>query len=126
MKTIKTIAIAALAATTIGGFSLPASAAAPHDHRYEQTRRGNDTDRRVEWRIQTLENRLGQNRRTLSRSEYSRLNTDLRDIKSLARKYERSGRGLDRQEVATLERRLNAFEQRLYRQTDNRHYGYRR
>lgn len=129
MKThLKTIAIAAVAAVSLGGLSVPASAAAPNDHRYEQIRHSSH-DRSIDRRIDNIDARINQGRRSgaLNRSEANRLNSDLRDIKSLARRYERSGRGIDRQEASVLERRMNALEHRLMAELrDRRSYGYRR
>lgn len=131
MKThLKTFAIAAVAAVSLGGLSVPASAAAHNDHRYERHHdRFDNRDRSFDRRIDGLEHRISQGRRSgaLNRSEVNRLSSDLRDIKSLARRYERTGRGIDRQEASVLDRRINALEHRLMAELrDRRNYGYRR
>ncbi|EGF91345.1 17 kDa surface antigen [Asticcacaulis biprosthecium C19] len=66
-------------------------------------------ENRIENRIDQIRHRIDQGRRNgqISRREGERLQYRLRDIVSLKRSYERSGRGLNRQEVATLEYRLD-------------------
>ncbi|MFT4091509.1 MAG: hypothetical protein QM645_12310 [Asticcacaulis sp.] len=131
MKThLKTFALAAVAAVSVASLSVPATAATHNDHRYErQQDRIDNRDRSVDRRIDNLEFRINQGRRTgaLNRNEVNRLSNDLRDIKSLSRRYERSGRGIDRQEAAVLDRRLNALEHRLVAELrDRRNLGYRK
>jgi len=114
MKTpVKTIALAAVAAVSVAGLSLPATAA-PNDHRVVAVRYI-ASDHVIDHRIDTLETRISQGRRSgaLNRNESTRLSSDLRDIKSLAKRYERTGHGIDRKEAATLDRRLMALEHRL-------------
>ncbi|ESQ88451.1 hypothetical protein ABAC460_15575 [Asticcacaulis sp. AC460] len=66
-------------------------------------------ENRIDNRIDNIRDRIQQGRRSgqISRREGERLEYRLRDIVSLKRSFERSGRGLNRQEVATLEGRLD-------------------
>ncbi len=68
-----------------------------------------DNGRGIETRIQSLQERIHDGRRTgsLSRREASRLESRLNDVISLKRSYERSGHGLNRDEAQTLNTKLD-------------------
>ncbi|ADU13440.1 hypothetical protein [Asticcacaulis excentricus] len=127
LKTIATavVAIAGLAAIT------PAFAAGQHD-RYDRYDRREDVrdyrDNRVDARIERLEDRLDMGRRSgrLTRSEFGRLSSELNGIERLSNQYERSGRGIDRQEMANLSYRLDRFEQKLHWERNDRDTAWRR
>ncbi|ESQ85537.1 hypothetical protein [Asticcacaulis benevestitus] len=78
-------------------------------------------------RIDRLDSRIDQGRRTgaLSAREGRRLDSELRNIIALKRGYERSGRGLNRDEVASLDNRLDRLQGQIRfekRDGDNRRW----
>lgn len=133
MKTRNTLIALAVAASALTGMAAPAFAdtravitVSSNDRggRWDDNRNGGrwddhrgggrQNDRaefRIDNRIDNLRDRIQQGRRSgaISRREGERLESRLRDIVSLKRSYERSGRGLNRQEVATLESRLDGL-----------------
>lgn len=131
MKTpFKMFAIAAIATVSASALTVPAMADPRYDRHDRRETVRDIRDDRVDHRIDRLENRLADGRRSgrLTRSEFSRLAGELRTIENLSRKYERTGRGIDRQEMAALNRRLDQFETRMRwerNDRDNRNYGWR-
>jgi hypothetical protein len=131
MKTRNTLIALAVAASALTGMAAPAFADTRatvsvgydnNDRGYRDNDRGGRWDdhrgggrwddraeNRIDNRIENIRDRIQQGRRSgqISRRDGERLEYRLRDIVSLKRSYERSGRGLNRQEVATLEGRLD-------------------
>lgn len=130
MTKLKTIATAAVAIASLAAIT-PAFAAGQHD-RYDRYDRREDVrdyrDNRVDARIERLEDRLDMGRRSgrLTRSEFGRLSSELNGIERLSNQYERSGRGIDRQEMANLSYRLDRFEQKLHWERNDRDTAWRR
>ncbi|GGZ25556.1 hypothetical protein [Asticcacaulis endophyticus] len=106
MKTIKTFTAAALVALSMGAASTAALADSPRSHVRENS---------VERRLDTLDDRIDRGVRTreLNRNEASRLRNELRDIEKLSNKFERSGRGYDRQEMNILTSRIDRLSQKV-------------
>lgn len=79
-----------------------------------------DNGRGIEMRIQNLQERIHDGRRSgdLSRREASRLESRLYAVISLKRSYERSGRGLNRDEAQTLNTKLDYLSTQV---RSNRH-----
>ena len=104
------IAMASLMAW-LSAVSLPAVATARPLAHHAQNRVENRVDSRIDARIANVQDRISLGKRThqLSQREASRLSGKLNDIKSLKRGYERSGRGLNGQETATLNARLDTL-----------------
>lgn len=115
MKTTKTLIALAALATSLTALTLPAvSDARPiQRHPVERSHNDNRSDMRgsadLNSRIATIESRIGEGRRSgqLSLRETSRLKASLNSITALKRSYERSGRGLNGQQTATLNNRLD-------------------
>lgn len=130
MTKFKTIAAAAVAIAGLTAIT-PAFAAGQYD-RYDRYDRREDVrdyrDNRVDARIDRLEDRLDMGRRSgrLTRSEFGRLSSELNGIERLSNQYERSGRGIDRQEMANLSYRLDRFEQKLHWERNDRDTAWRR
>lgn len=130
MTKLKTIAAAAVAIAGLTAIT-PAFAAGQYD-RYDRYDRREDVrdyrDNRVDARIDRLEDRLDMGRRSgrLTRSEFGRLSSELNGIERLSNQYERSGRGIDRQEMANLSYRLDRFEQKLHWERNDRDTAWRR
>ncbi|MDC7682437.1 hypothetical protein PQU92_04070 [Asticcacaulis sp. BYS171W] len=127
----KMFAIAAIATVSASALSVPALAAGQYDRGDRWDRREDVRDRRdnhVDARIDRLEDRLDQGRRSgrLTRAEFVRLNSELNGIDNLSRQYERSGRGIDSREMANLDYRLDRFETKLRWERNDRDYGMRR
>lgn len=59
----------------------------------------------------------------LNRNEAYRLKADLRQIVGLQYRYQRSGGGLDRRELADLDRRYDSLSARVRVQKNDRDYG---
>lgn len=139
MTKLKTIAAAAVAIAGLTAIT-PAFAAGQYDRydrydrsdRYDRYDRREDIrdyrDNRVDARIDRLEDRLDMGRRSgrLTRSEFGRLSSELNGIERLSYQYERSGRGIDRQEMANLSYRLDRFEQKLHWERNDRDTAWRR
>ena len=115
MKATKTLIALAALATSLTALALPAVSDARPIQRHPIERSYNDhrSDLRgsaeLNGRIANIENRLGEGRRSgqLSLREARRLKASLSDITALKRSFERSGRGLNVQETATLNKRLD-------------------
>jgi len=105
----------AAAAAVLGAPTLASAQPAFHTVAVQGGFRGAHFDNRasaeLDGRISTIETRIGMGRRSggLSLREASRLNGQLNAISALKRSYERSGRGLTRAEVATLNARLDTL-----------------
>jgi hypothetical protein len=133
MTKLKTIAAAAVAIAGLTAIT-PAFAAGQYDRydRHDRYDRREDVrdyrDNRVDARIDRLEDRLDMGRRSgrLTRSEFGRLSSELNGIERLSNQYERSGRGIDRQEMANLSYRLDRFEQKLHWERNDRDTAWRR
>ena len=102
---------------------------APYGNAYGYTNRGQVRSLQVRVdRIQRDLRRLAQVR-AISSNEFRNRNEDARDIERRLRRDARDGRGLNRQEVVGLERRIARLEQRIARDVrDGRlsgfsHYG---
>ncbi|UDF02938.1 hypothetical protein [Asticcacaulis sp. AND118] len=127
MTKFKTIAAAAVAIAGLTAIT-PAFAAGAGD-RYDRREEVRDhRDNRVDHRIDRLEDRLDMGRRNgrLTRTEFNRLSSELNGIERLSNQYERSGRGIDSREMATLDYRLDRFEQKLSWERNDRDTAWRR
>ncbi|ESQ79903.1 hypothetical protein [Asticcacaulis sp. YBE204] len=124
----KMFAIAAIATVSASALTVPAMAAGQYDRHDRREDVRDRRDNQVDARIDRLEDRLDQGRRSgrLSRAEFVRLNSELNGIDNLSRQYERSGRGIDSREMANLDYRLDRFETKLRWERNDRDYGMRR
>ena len=117
MKTTKTLITLAVMAASLTALTIPAvSDARPMQrHPIERSHNDNRSDMRstaeLNNRINSVETRISLGRRSgqISLREAGRLNASLNSITSLKRSYERSGRGLNGSEVATLNSRLDTL-----------------
>ena len=124
MKTTKTLIALAAMAAGLTAFTIPAvSDARPMQrHPIERSHNDNRSDMRstaeLNNRINSVETRISLGRRSgqISPREAGRLNASLNSITSLKRSYERSGRGLNFQETATLNNRLDNLSGRIHLQ----------
>lgn len=116
-KTTITALIAA-AALTAGLATVPTLASARPLNAHVEAR----ADNRIDSRIDNLRDRirLGDRTRQLSNREAARLSSKLNDISLLKRQFERSGRGLDRQEVALLNGKLDTLSGQIRVQAHDR------
>ncbi|MFT3995906.1 MAG: hypothetical protein QM667_00745 [Asticcacaulis sp.] len=126
MTKLKTIAAAAVAIASLSAITPAFAAGQPAPMHREAVR--DHRDNRVDVRIDRLEDRLDMGRRTgrLTRTEFSRLSNELDGIEKLSRQYDRSGRGIDSREMATLTYRLDRFEQKLHWERNDRDTAWRR
>lgn len=117
MKITKTLITMAAMAASLTALTIPAVSDA-HPMQRQSIERGyhdNRSDMRgtveLNGRINSVENRISLGRRSgqLSLREAGRLNDRLYNITALKRSFERSGRGLNRAEVATLNSRLDTL-----------------
>ena len=117
MKNTKTLMTLTAMAASLIAFTIPAvSDARPMQrHPIERSHNDNRSDMRssaeLNNRINSVETRISLGRRSgqISLREAGRLNASLNSITSLKRSYERSGRGLNGSEVATLNSRLDTL-----------------
>ena len=124
MTTTKTLITLAAMAASLTALTIPAvSDARPlQRHTIERSHNDNRSDMRgsaeLNGRINTIESRIDLGRRSgqLSFRESARLKDSLGDITALKRSYERSGRGLNFQETATLNNRLDNLSGRIHLQ----------
>jgi len=117
MKITKTLITMAAITASLTALTIPAVSDA-HPMQRQSIERGyhdNRSDMRssaeLNGRINSVENRISLGRRSgqLSLREAGRLNDRLYNITALKRSFERSGRGLNRAEVATLNSRLDTL-----------------
>lgn len=106
----KKLVLSAVAAAALSAVAAPAMASGAYgiDHRLARA------EQDVAWGL-----RSGQ----LNRREASRLQAEVREIRQLKLRFMRSGRGLDRREIATLEARVNRLEARLRHEMRNVRWG---
>ncbi len=110
MKTRKSFTVLLAAAALMTGLSAltaPVMATAKPYNGHIEAR----VDNRIDSRISNLQDRIrmGENTRQLSHREATRLTTKLNGIKATKRSFERSGHGLNGQETATLNARLDTL-----------------
>ncbi|ESQ88449.1 hypothetical protein ABAC460_15565 [Asticcacaulis sp. AC460] len=120
-KTTLTALIAA-AAMTAGLATVPTLASARPQNTHMDARVEVRADNRIDARIDNLRDRIRVGDRThqLSNRESVRLSGKLNGIVSLKRQFERSGRGLDRQEVALLSGKLDTLSGQIRVQAHDR------
>ena len=139
-KTLMTLAVIAATLTTIAAPAIATAAPrhatvivvddrGPAHNDFNRGRDRNDygSSAQLDSRIERLDSRIDQGRRTgaVSVREGRRLNAELRNIVALKRGYERSGRGLNRSEVASLDSRLDRLQAHIRfekRDGDNRRW----
>ena len=117
MTTTKTLITLAAMAASLTALTIPAvSDARPMQrHPIERSHNDNRSDMRrtaeLNNRINSVETRISLGRRSgqISVREAGRLNNSLYGITALKRSFERSGRGLNGSEVATLNSRLDTL-----------------
>lgn len=117
MKLTKTLITMAAMAASLTALTIPAVSDArplqrqPIERGYHDNRSDMRSSAELNGRINSVETRISLGRRSgqLSLREAGRLNARLNSITALKRSYERSGRGLNGSEVATLNSRLDTL-----------------
>ncbi|HTM80015.1 hypothetical protein [Asticcacaulis sp.] len=125
-KTLITLAAVAAALTTLSAPAIasakPAYVLVVSDHRSTGWNHRNDrASAQLSAKIARLDSRIDQGRRTgqISLREGRRLNNELNLISAQKRSFERSGRGLNVNEISQLDNRLDRLQVQIrYEKTD--------